>query len=316
MSWEDQGRQYHMWFGHGEAPPKDKPSEADTDDLFKPNNVGSRIDAIAHSALAHMPPADRRRTVTSFDSQRLERLRRAMTAWIGARSLSDATFAAKLTHPATGSAAIGKLRAAVEGVRTATTHQDLAEASVQLAGAMQDIGLTKWPGFLEEAAQRADAFGSGQGKTLLAQATPQNTATDASPGNATVAAPPPGRYVADNPRQWIGRPSAGTGECVALVQQATGAPLTADWRAGALAQGHPGVRAGTAIAVFDENGRYAEHAAIFLSQNANGLHVIDQWNNRGAAGITSQHTPSERTLPFNDPRHSLINRGESYRVIE
>jgi len=39
-------------------------------------------------------------------------------------------------------------------------------------------------------------------------------------------------YVAADPERWIGQDSVGSGQCVALVQQATGAPLTAQWRAG------------------------------------------------------------------------------------
>jgi hypothetical protein len=36
-----------------------------------------------------MPRKDRGRAAVSFDRQRLEQLRAAMTAWIGARSLSN-----------------------------------------------------------------------------------------------------------------------------------------------------------------------------------------------------------------------------------
>jgi hypothetical protein len=75
MSWEDQGRQYHMWFGHGTAPAKGEASEMERNDLFGPGNFGPRIDAIAHSARAHMLPADRRRSAAAFDPQRLGNLR-------------------------------------------------------------------------------------------------------------------------------------------------------------------------------------------------------------------------------------------------
>ncbi|MBV8705322.1 MAG: BPSL0067 family protein [Acetobacteraceae bacterium] len=63
-------------------------------------------------------------------------------------------------------------------------------------------------------------------------------------------------YVAANPEQWVGRPSVGTGECVPLVQQATGAPLTSQWRRGALVKGNISIRPGTAIATFDGDGHY------------------------------------------------------------
>jgi hypothetical protein len=109
----------------------------------------------------------------------------------------------------------------------------------------------------------------------------------------------------------------GTGECVALVEQATGAPRSAIWRPGALVQADRTIRPGTAIATFDSNGHYTGHAAIYLGQDERGVRVIDQWNERAPDGhITGQHTPRERTIYFNSPRHTLVNRGESYRVVE
>jgi hypothetical protein len=102
-----------------------------------------------------------------------------------------------------------------------------------------------------------------------------------------------------------------------LVRAATGGPQAKDWRRRAQVQGNTNVRPGAAIAMFDENGRYIGHAAIYLDQDKHGLQVVDQWNIRdNECRIVRQITPSERTLPFNDPRHSLINRGESYHVVE
>jgi hypothetical protein len=278
-----------------------------------PDNVAARIDAIAYSAVAHMPHADRRHNSVAFDRPRLERLRKVMTAWIGARSLSQAAFGERFVDPSTSSAAIEKLRAAAAGARAATTHADLVDASADLAGAMQDIGLEKWPGFLSDAAERADA----NGPVLLAQVATPGTVTDAGPAGHPTAAAVPGRYVADNPRHWIGQPSVGTGECVPLVQAATGAPLSTEWRPGVQVQGNMNIRPGTAIATFDSNGHYDGHAAIYLGQDTSGIQVIDQWNIRDPQGrFMGQHQPSERTLPLNDPAHARINRGEFYNVVE
>jgi hypothetical protein len=159
-----------------------------------------------------------------------------MMAWMSARSLSQAAFQKRFIDPSTSDAAIERLRAAAEITRTATTHDDLADASADLAGAMRDIGLEKWPRFLNDAADRADANKPG----VMAQAATLIAATDASPtGNPAAAA---GRYVAGNPRQWVGQPSVGTGECVALVRAATGAPQAKDWRRGVQVQGNTNVR--------------------------------------------------------------------------
>ena len=285
--------------------------------MFNPGNFEPRIDAIVHSALAHMPRADWHRDVVSFNRQRLERLRTAITAWIGARALSNAAFEERLIDPATSSAAIGKLRAVAEWVRTAATNKDLAQASADLASAMQDIGLERWPAFLNDAAERADAYGAVQGNVVLVQVATPNTATDANPGGGPASEAAPGRYVGNNPEQWIGRQSVGTGECVALVQAATGAPLTREWQPGVSVQGNATIRPGTAIATFDSNGRYAGHAAIYVGQDEHGIHVIDQWNIRDSQGhIVGQQPPHERILSLDDPNRARIDRGEFYRVVQ
>jgi hypothetical protein len=178
---------------------------------------------------------------------------------------------------------------------------------------MRDIGMEKWSWFLNDAADRADA----NKPVVMAQAATPNAATDGSPTGNPLAAAAAGRYVAGNPRQWIGQPSVGTGECVALVRAATGAPQAEDWRRGVQVQGNTNVRPGTAIAMFDKNGRYNGHAAIYLDQDKHGVQVVDQWNIRDRQGhVTRQHQPSERALPPGDSRHAPIDRGEFYYVVE
>jgi len=196
-------------------------------------------------------------------------------------------------------------------VRVAQTHQDLAKASAELAGGMQDVGLSKWPGFLRDAAARAADYQPAQSPAVLAQATLPNTATDARPNAAA------GSYVADNPGQWIGHPPVGTGECVPLVQKATGAPRSSEWRPGALVQGNTAIKPGTAIATFDSKGHYQGHAAIYLGEDEYGIQVIDQWNNRDAAGyIMSLQKPHSRTIYYGRPKSNFINQGEKYHVVE
>ena len=310
MSWENQGRQEHGWFGHGTAPLSDHPPLGGTGGMFTPGSLPARIDAVAHGALPHLPRADWLRGAASFNQERLAQLHTAMTPWIGASTLSDAAFGARFTAPMTSAAAIEKLRAATDGVRRASTHQDLAAAAADLAAAMRGISLDRWPRFLHDAATRAAGDASTTGRLVLAQATHPNTATDAGPASS------PGRYVADNPRQWIGQPSVGNGECVPLVQAATGAPRSAEWRRGVLVQGNMSVRFGAAIATFDDQGRYTGHTAIYLGQDERGIRVIDQWNRWRNGQITDQHRPSERTLHLGDTFRDTVDRGESYYVIE
>ena len=122
-------------------------------------------------------------------------------------------------------------------------------------------------------------------------------------------------YIASDPRHWIGHGTVGTGECVALVQEATGAPRTAGWRPGPLVEGNGSIQPGTAIATFDRNDHYAGHAAIYLKQDELGIHVIDQWIQRQGNRVIGEHQPSERILPIGDARHAQIDRGELYHMI-
>ena len=89
-------------------------------------------------------------------------------------------------------------------------------------------------------------------------------------------------FVATHLDRYSGK-SYGTGHCVALVREATGAPITTQWRRGDPAQGSD-LAHGTAIATFDDSGRYgnhmtgASHAAILLAVHDDGsLLVLDQW---------------------------------------
>jgi len=207
-------------------------------------------------------------------------------------------------------AAIENLRAAAEGARVATGHAALADAAAQLAGAMRGIGVDCWPGFLNDAALRADARIAAARPIVLARAATSMTATDA---NLTRSGP----YIAENPRQWIGRPPVGDGACVALARAASDAAPSQFWRQGDKVQGDPGIQAGTIIATFDRNGHHTGHAAIYLGQDRKGIQVIDQRNCQDEIeNMPGQNPPGKRTIRFGETRASLVDRGESYYVIE
>ncbi len=266
-----------------------------------------------------LPRKDWHIEAATFDSQRTQRLQKAMAAWIGARRLRRAEFGKQLVSGSASDAAVDSLRAAAEAVRTATTHRDLGDASKHLADAMLGIGLNRWSGFLRDAADQADSYTPPAGNRVYAQLA-TNTATDASSGGSAATAASEGRYVANNPEQWAGRASVGTGECVPLVQQATGAPHASAWRQGAMVKGNTALAPGTAIATFDAAGRYANHshgrhAAIYLSQDASGIKVIDQWNRRDAQGNVFPQPPHIRVLQFND-RLGASDNGNKFSVVE
>lgn len=111
----------------------------------------------------------------------------------------------------------------------------------------------------------------------------------------------------------------GTGECVAFVQAACEAPQTALWKRGAHVKGIP-LLPGTAIATFDPpsaehpNGRYGNymdgrsHAALYLSQTAIGILVLDQWGGQPV---------HERVIVFKAGIEGApVNDGDAFYVVE
>ena len=63
----------------------------------------------------------------------------------------------------------------------------------------------------------------------------------------------------------------------------------------------------SAIATFDASNRYLGHAAIYVSQNAGGLQVWDQWVG---------HPVAPRNVSFRGGKGNSVNDGDQYYVIE
>jgi len=115
--------------------------------------------------------------------------------------------------------------------------------------------------------------------------------------------------------------SVGSGQCVALVQQAAGLGHTSTWQKGDAVLGNPNLKPGTPIACFDSDGKYGNHtngtshAAIYLGPSLTkpgGIRVYDQWaghpasirdiglsgspvNNAKAFSVITTNTPSSPT---------------------
>ena len=128
-------------------------------------------------------------------------------------------------------------------------------------------------------------------------------------------------YVASNPRAYLNT-SIGSGQCVALVQAATGAPLTRFWTPGPPVKGSTDLAVGTAIASFDPDGRYGNHtdhrshAAIYMGQNEHGIEVIDQWVKRGGSHqmAHSRIIPWANQVAVGHPANS--DNGNMFNVVE
>jgi hypothetical protein len=109
-----------------------------------------------------------------------------------------------------------------------------------------------------------------------------------------------------------------TGTCAALVQHYTRVGKTDGWIEGLVVKGNAAkLKKGTAIATFVD-GKYpnketGNHAAFYISQDKNGLTVVEQFK--------SLDKPQQRTLSylgknkdgtFKDPS----NNGDAFSVIE
>ena len=84
----------------------------------------------------------------------------------------------------------------------------------------------------------------------------------------------------------------GSHQCVALVQEYAGAPVTRAWRQGDAVVGNKLIKKGTAIATFVD-GKYpnkptGNHAAFYLSDGIGGIYVMDQWKTKKGGKISSR----------------------------
>jgi len=153
MSWEDQGRQYHMWFGHGTT--GNKAAKAAPSSSVVGQSTADRVLALAYGALASLPAARRGQAEAQYNSGTLPRLKEAMTAWLRATTLNEAAFASRLFGRSADDPVVRDLHSAALGAATATSHDDLREAAGKLARAMEAVGIDRWPHSVADAQERA-----------------------------------------------------------------------------------------------------------------------------------------------------------------
>lgn len=149
--WVYQGRQFHMWFGHG-TKPQDAPSEK--------NGLGSldeRVRILGSTAIAGLPQSKRHHAAASFDGPTLDRLVETMRAWVGKLSLGHVDFAARFFGPPANSPVVEHLRRSAEIVAGAATRAKMRDATDEFAAGMMAVGLDGWRRFLTDAHERATA---------------------------------------------------------------------------------------------------------------------------------------------------------------
>ena len=116
-------------------------------------------------------------------------------------------------------------------------------------------------------------------------------------------------YIATNPAGYLGQ-VVGTGHCVPYVQTCACAPQARLWKEGTKAKSALTLQTGTAIATF-KNGMYpnnstGNHAAIYISQDAIGIWVYDQWIGQPV---------HKRLIRFKGGMGDAVNDGDAYSVI-
>lgn len=100
------------------------------------------------------------------------------------------------------------------------------------------------------------------------------------------------------------------GQCVSyVVTVCPDIPVnTGRWTKGGQVKDDNTIAAGTAIATFDANGKYLGHAAIYVKQDAVGIHVYDQWITGAGKAI------GPRVISWNGI--GVSNHGEGFYVVE
>jgi len=149
MDWRNQGRQYHMWFGHGTAPDTGDADAGDTS--VAGTSLAQRIPALAYGAMASLPAAQRRQAEAQYQNGLLPRLTEAMTAWAHGAQLATATFAERFFGRGADDPVVQKLHSAVLAVGLATSQAEMRQAAGWIADAMQTVGLNNWPRFVADA---------------------------------------------------------------------------------------------------------------------------------------------------------------------
>jgi hypothetical protein len=118
-------------------------------------------------------------------------------------------------------------------------------------------------------------------------------------------------YTCSNPETYEGK-TVGNGQCVAFVKKAADAPETARWTEGAnVREDYLTIPAGTAIATFVDgeypNRSTGNHAAFFVSGDADGVVVWDQWSGQPV---------HKRKMRFRNGKGSPSNDASAFSVIE
>jgi hypothetical protein len=117
-----------------------------------------------------------------------------------------------------------------------------------------------------------------------------------------------------------GKPLVGNKQCVAIVQHYAGAPHTSTWKQGAQVRGNIRIAKGTAVATFVDgkypNKKSGNHAALYVSQDAAGVWVMDQWANDPKKPTISMRRMRFRGQEEDGSYTDPSNNGDALYVID
>ena len=225
----------------------------------------------------------------------------------------------KATSTTEGSMRAFEKRYEAAGIKHYESRQQYADSALKVFGSGSSSTSTggSAPGTSPNTPSQVVGIDSGMNLKGIpgVTATPQ---TANSPGTNTSAPGSSPRVGNDNSSSYGGtstlpRGVVGSGQCVDLVKQAAGVGHTSEWQSGGPVANNPDLKPGTAIAVFDKDGKYgnhtdgSSHAAIYLGpskQFPGGIRVYDQWSGQPA---------HERDIRPNGS--SPVNSASAYSVI-
>ena len=127
-------------------------------------------------------------------------------------------------------------------------------------------------------------------------------------------------YIYANVDELEGYKKVGSKQCVDLIKHYAGLPPTALWKEGESVVGSATIKKGTAIATFID-GRYpsratGNHAAFYISKDAGGIWVMDQWSNDATKPLVSKRYIRAKGKLANGQYIDASNNADAYSIIE
>ena len=153
--WMYQGRQYHMWFGHGTKPVDGPPAGAKLD----LGSTDERIHSLGHTFVAGLPASKRHHAVARLGTDDHARLDRVMKGVVRALPLGPRVTALRVLGMHPDGRGVAAFVDAGRILASAQAHADLREATDKVAASAQEMGLDAFKPFLRRADDHLTATG-------------------------------------------------------------------------------------------------------------------------------------------------------------